>query len=72
MENKIESTKIVEIIKEYKSATNQDLKLSMDFIQKDFELTKETVIKLQKGRTIGRTMLKDNEQNVERGINYLR
>ncbi len=46
MENKIESTKIVEIIKEYKNSTNQDLKLAMDFIQKDFELTKETVIKL--------------------------
>jgi hypothetical protein len=46
MENKIESSKIVEIIKEYKSSSNQDLKLAMDFIQKDFDLTKESVIKL--------------------------
>lgn len=43
---KIESSKIVEIIKEHKSSSNSDLKLAMDFIQKDFELTKETIIKL--------------------------
>jgi len=43
---KIESGKIVEIIKEYKSRPNNDLKLAMDFIQKDFEISKETLIKL--------------------------
>lgn len=43
---KVESSKIVEIIKEHKSSSNGDLKLAMDFIQKDFELTKETIIKL--------------------------
>ena len=45
-QNKIESNKIVEIIKDYKSRSNKDLTLAMDFIQKDFELTKESVIKL--------------------------
>lgn len=43
---KVDSSKIVEIIKEYKSSSNTDLKLAMDFIQKDFDLTKETLIKL--------------------------
>jgi hypothetical protein len=43
---KVESSQIVEIIKEYKSSSNSDLKLAMDFIQKDFDLTKETLIKL--------------------------
>jgi hypothetical protein len=45
-QNKIESNKIVEIVKDYKSRPNKDLTLAMDFIQKDFELTKETIIKL--------------------------
>lgn len=46
MENIIESNKIIEIIKEYKTSSNKDLKLAMDFIQKDFEYTKESLIKL--------------------------
>jgi hypothetical protein len=46
MENKIHSVEIVEIIKNYKTSSNKDLKLAMDFIQKDFDLTKETLIKL--------------------------
>jgi hypothetical protein len=45
-QNKLESVKIVEIVKDYKSRPNKDLTLAMDFIQKDFELTKETIIKL--------------------------
>jgi hypothetical protein len=45
-QNKLESIKIVEIVKDYKSKSNKDLTLAMDFIQKDFELTKETLIKL--------------------------
>jgi hypothetical protein len=43
---KVESSQIVEIIKEYKTSSNSELKLAMDFIQKDFDLTKETLIKL--------------------------
>jgi hypothetical protein len=45
-QSKIESNKIVEIVKDHKSKTNKELSLAMDFIQKDFELTKETVLKL--------------------------
>ena len=43
---KIESSKIVEIIKDHKTCSNKDLKLAMDFIQEDFKITKETLIKL--------------------------
>jgi hypothetical protein len=42
---KIESKQIVEIIKNHNLSSNKELKLAMDFIQKDFELTKETIIK---------------------------
>jgi hypothetical protein len=43
---KIESTKVVEIIKEYKTKSNKDLVLALEFIKKDFELTKENLIRL--------------------------
>jgi hypothetical protein len=43
---KIESSKIVEIVKDHKNKSNKDLKLAMDFIQEDFKLTKENLIKL--------------------------
>ena len=45
-QNKIESTKVVEIVQYYKSKSNKDLMFDMDFINKDFEVTKETLIKL--------------------------
>jgi hypothetical protein len=45
-QNKIESTKVVEIVKDHKSKSNKDIMFAMDFIQKDFEITKETIIKL--------------------------
>jgi phage terminase Nu1 subunit (DNA packaging protein) len=45
-QNKLDSNKIVEIIKEHKTKSNKDLTLAMDFIQKDFDLTKENIIKL--------------------------
>jgi hypothetical protein len=38
--------RIVKIIKEYKSSPNKDLTFAMDFIQEDFEKTKQTIIKL--------------------------
>lgn len=38
--------RIVKIIKEYKSSPNKDLIFAMDFIQEDFEKTKQTIIKL--------------------------
>ena len=43
---KIESTKVVEIIKDYKSKSNKDLVVALEFIKKDFEITKENLIKL--------------------------
>ena len=44
--DKIESTKIVEIIKEHKTRPNKDLILALEFIKKDYELTKENLLKL--------------------------
>jgi hypothetical protein len=41
-----ESEKVLNIIKNYKSSSNKDLIFVMDFIQEDFKLTKETIIKL--------------------------
>ena len=46
MDNKVESQQVVEIIKEHKVRTNKDLVLAMEFIKKDFELTKENLIKM--------------------------
>lgn len=46
MDKKIVSNEVVEIIREYKSRPNKDLEFAMDFIQKDFNLTKETLLKL--------------------------
>ena len=43
---KVESSKIVEIVKDHKNKSNKELKLAMDFIQKDYNLTKENLIKL--------------------------
>jgi len=44
--DKIESTKIVEIIKEHKTRPNKDLILALEFIKKDYEVTKENLLKL--------------------------
>jgi hypothetical protein len=44
--DKIESTKVIEIIKDYKSRPNKDLILVLEFVKKDYELTKENLIKL--------------------------
>lgn len=41
-----DSEKALEIIKEYKDRSNKDLIFVMDFIKKDFDLTKESVLKL--------------------------
>lgn len=41
-----ESEKALDIIKNYKSSSNKDLIFVMDFIQEDFKLTKDTIIKL--------------------------
>ena len=44
--DKVESTKVIEIIKDYKSRSNKDLVLVLEFVKKDYELTKENLLKL--------------------------
>ena len=46
MDNKVESQQVVEIIKEHKVRPNKDLILAMEFIKKDFDITKENLIKM--------------------------
>ena len=41
-----DSEKTSRIIKDYKSSSNKDLIFAMDFIQKDFNFTKERIIEL--------------------------
>jgi thymidine kinase len=47
-DKKIKSVEILQIIKEHKDRPNKDLKLAMDFIQEDFEMTKDNLLKLSK------------------------
>ena len=44
-EKKIRAGEVLEIIKDYKEKSNKDLKIAMDFIQEDFTLTKESILK---------------------------
>ena len=46
MSKKEDAIKTLRIVKEYKSQANKDLLFAMDFIQEDFALTKESLIKL--------------------------
>lgn len=41
-----DSKKVSEIIKDYKSSSNKDLLFVLDFLQKDFNFTKERIIEL--------------------------
>jgi hypothetical protein len=43
---KVTANEISEIIREYKSKPNKDLVIAMEFVKKDFELTKESIIKM--------------------------
>jgi hypothetical protein len=45
MEQK-DSERVTNIIKDYKSVSNKDLMFAMDFIQEDFNFTKEKIIEL--------------------------
>jgi hypothetical protein len=40
------SEEVIKIIKDYKSRPNKDLTKAMDFINEDFEFTKQALIKL--------------------------
>lgn len=46
MSKKQDAEKAIKIIKDFKSHSNKDLQFVMDFINEDFNSTKETVIKL--------------------------
>ena len=46
MTKKETSEKALNIIKEYKSQSNKDLIFVMDIIEKDFNVTKESLLKL--------------------------
>jgi hypothetical protein len=60
---KVTANEIAEIIREHKSKPNKDLVVAMEFVKKDFELTKESVIKmtehLDKLELAYNTMLKE-------------
>jgi hypothetical protein len=43
---KVTSDEITQIIREYKTKSNKDLVIALEFMKKDFELTKESVIKM--------------------------
>lgn len=45
-EKRIKSIEILQIINEHKDRSNKDLQLAMDFINEDYEFTKENIIKL--------------------------
>ena len=46
MDKKEKSEKVLKIIGDIKNSSNKDLSFVMDFIQEDFILTKESLIKL--------------------------
>jgi len=48
MGEKITQSEILEIISEHKNRSNKELQIALEFIQKDFEVTKETLINLSK------------------------
>lgn len=42
----VDSKKILEVIQGYKDCSNKDLHLALQFIQKDFDHTKEMLLKM--------------------------
>ena len=52
MNKKEQAEKTLRIVKDYKSHSNKDLQFAMDFIQEDFNFTKEQIIKLVKLRLL--------------------
>ena len=68
-----DSQKAIEIIKEYKSKSNKDLIFALEFIKQDFELSKNSLLKLSehidKLETTYNVLLKEyqNRTNVRKG-----
>lgn len=46
MTKKEQAEKTLRIVKDFKSHSNKDLQFAMDFIQEDFNFTKEQILKL--------------------------
>ena len=73
MTKKETSEKALNIIKEYKSQSNKDLIFVMEIIQKDFNVTKETLLKLthhiDKLETTYDLILKEFESRTQNGHN---
>ena len=69
MDINTETEKVTNIIKDYKSSSNKDLIYTMTFIQNDFNLTKETLIKLthhlDKLEIVYNTILKEYESRTK-------
>jgi hypothetical protein len=69
MENKKNSEKILDIIKEYKTSSNKDLMIAMDYIQEDFEFTKKLVLKgteqLDRLELTYNTILKEYQKRIK-------
>ncbi len=43
---RIKATEVLQIIKNYKEKSNKDLQIALEFINEDFKVTKESIIKL--------------------------
>jgi hypothetical protein len=69
MGNKEKSEKILNIIREYKSSSNKDLILAMDYLQEDFEYTKNVVLKgteqLDRLELTYNTILKEYQKRIK-------
>ena len=63
------SEKILNIIREYKSSSNKDLILAMDYLQEDFEYTKNVVLKgteqLDRLELTYNTILKEYQKRIK-------
>jgi NADH:ubiquinone oxidoreductase subunit E len=73
MTKKETAEKALNIIKDYKSHSNKDLIFAMDIIQNDFNMTKETLLKLthhiDKLETTYDLILKEFETRTKNGRN---
>lgn len=71
MSKKESAIKVLRIIKEYKNHPNKDLMFAMDFIQDDFNSTKDTIIKLtehlDKLELTYNTLIKEYENRLNNG-----
>lgn len=73
MAKREDALKTLRIVKDFKSQSNKDLIFAMDFIQNDFNSTKETIIKLtehlDKLELTYNTILQEYENRVNNGGN---